>query len=85
MFKYVKGFLNIEKDTLFKTTNVTNPKTRHQHTFMPLTVPCANLDLRKNSFSVRGSRLWNSLPSVVRESNTVNKFKNAYDLYIKRT
>ena len=83
VFKYVKGSLDIEKESLFKTNIVAHPKTRHQHTFMPLNVPRANLDLRKNFFSIRGAKLWNSLPSAVREANSVNKFKNAYDAYMK--
>ena len=83
VFKYVKGSLDIEKESLFKTNIVAQPKTRHQHTFMPLNVPRANLDLRKNFFSIRGAKLWNSLPSAVREADSVNKFKNAYDAYMK--
>ena len=85
VFKYVRGFLDVEKETLFKTNNTEHPKTRHQHTFMPLAVPRANLDLRKNFFTVRGAKLWNSLPSVLRESKTINKFKNVYDTYMERT
>ena len=83
VFKYVKGFVDVKKENIFKTNTVANPKTRHQHTFMPLTVPRAKLDLRKNFFSIRGAKLWNSLPSAVREVNSVNKFKNAYDAYLK--
>ena len=85
VFKYVRGFLDVEKETLFKTSSAENPKTRHQHTFMPLTVPRANLDLRKNFFTVRGAKLWNSLPSALRESKTINKFKNTYDIFMERT
>ena len=81
VFKYVRGFLDVEKETLFKINSTEYPKTRHQHTFMPLTVPRANLDLRKNFFTIRGAKLWNSLPSALRESKTINKFKNVYDLY----
>ena len=85
VFKYVRGFLDVEKETLFKTNNTEHPKTRHQHTFMPLAVPRANLDLRKNFFTVRGAKLWNSLPSVLRKSKTINKFKNVYDTYMEHT
>ena len=85
VYKYLRGFLDVDKETLFKINHSAQPKTRHQNSFMPLTVPRAKLDLRKNFFSVRGAKLWNSLPSVVRESRNVNKFKNTYDLYMKRT
>ena len=85
VFKYLKGFLDIDKATLFMPNNPDQKKTRHQQSHLPLKVPRANLDLRKHFFSVRGARLWNSLPSEVRESNTVNRFKNTYDRYMKRT
>ena len=81
-FKYLKGFLDIPRDTLFTLDHQTQPKTRHQHSFMPLVVPGARIDLRKNFFSVRSAKLWNSLPSSVREANTVNRFKNAYDTFM---
>ena len=82
-YKYLRGFLDVDKHTLFEISNPVQPKTRHQNSFMPLVVPRAKLDLRKNFFTVRSARLWNSLPSVVRESKTVNKFKNTYDQYMK--
>ena len=81
VFKYLRGFLNVNKDTLFTMNISKEPKTRHQNSFMPLSVPRANLDLRKNFFSVRGATLWNSLPSELRECPSVNSFKNAYDRY----
>ena len=48
---------------------------------MPLTIPRARLDIRKYFFSVRAANTWNDLPSSIRESNSVNIFKNAYDNY----
>ena len=84
-FKYLRGFLDVDKDTLFQTNNHVQPKTRHQHSFMPLIVPRAKLDLRKNFFPIRGAKVWNNLPSAMRESKSVNKFKNALDLYMQRT
>ena len=80
--KYLRGFLDVDKSTLFTLNKSSQPKTRHQHSFMPLHIPRARLDLRKNFFTVRGAKIWNSLPSSVRESNTVNKFKNSYDAYV---
>ena len=84
-FKYLKGFLDIPKETLFKVDHQAQPKTRHQHSYMPLVVPRAKTNLRKNFFSIRAAKLWNSLPSAVRESTTVNRFKNAYDALMKCT
>ena len=78
-FKYLRGFLDINAETLFTPNKVVIPKTRHQQSFMPLAIPRARLDIRKNFFSVRAAQLWNSLPSSLRESKSVNAFKNAYD------
>ena len=84
VFKYLRGFLDIDKETLFHSNAPLQPKTRHQCSFMPVTVPRASLDLRKNFFSIRGARLWNSLPSELRKCQTVNQFKNTYDSYMQR-
>ena len=84
VFKYLRGFLDVDKESLFTINNSDQPKTRQQHSFMPLSIPRANLDLRKHFFSLRAARIWNSLPSDIRESNTVNIFKNSYDRYMKR-
>ena len=84
MYKYLKGFLDVESNTLFTVDNPIQAKTRHQRSHMPLVVPHANTDLRKHSFSIRSIKLWNSLPSTVRESTTINRFKNAYDALMKR-
>ena len=82
VFKYLRGFIDVDKETLFTTNAPALPKTRHQNTFMPLIVPRANLDLRQNFFSLRGAKLWNGLPSAIRECKTVNSFKNAYDRHM---
>ena len=83
VYKYLKGFLDVDKDSLFALANMEQPKTRLQQTHMPLKIPRAKLDLRLNSFPVRGAKLWNSLPSAIRESSSVNTFKNAYDKHMK--
>ena len=85
VFKCLNGFWDVEKETLFTLNQSCDPKTRHQKSYMPLTVPRAKLDLRKNSFPVRGSVLWNSLPNSVRESVSINAFKNAYDKHVGQT
>ena len=82
VFKYGEGFLEINKETIFKTNTAIQPKTRHQRSFLPLKVPRANLDLRKNFFSIRGAKLWSNLPSAMSETSSVNRFKNMYDAYM---
>ena len=39
--------------------------------------------LKKNSFSVRVINPWNSLPDYIKESKTLNIFKNSYDDHVK--
>ena len=50
-----------------------------RYTADPLTikVPRARLDIRKNSFTVRGAEMWNKLPFEVRSLESLLRFKNA--------
>jgi hypothetical protein len=41
----------------------------------------AKLDLRKHSFTVRTSQIWNSLPDHVVNAKTLNTFKNRLDTW----
>ena len=83
VYKCLRGFWGIESGTLFKPSNPEKQITRQQHSFMPLAIRRTRLDLRKNSFCVRGAKSWNALPSHVRDSVSVNAFKNAYDEHFK--
>ena len=85
VFKYLNRFWDVDKDALFSLCDANRPATRLQKSFMPLNVPKANLDLRKNFFTVRSAKHWNSLPSHIRKSSSVNAFKNAYDAHIQRS
>ena len=42
----------------------------------------ASLDVRRQSFTVRVVRPWNSLPLKVRQCGTIDSFKNAYDAHL---
>ena len=79
VYKYLRKFWDVDTNSLFSPRNGNQPATRLQKSFMPLKEPKAKLDLWKYFFSVRGAKLWNSLPSTVRKSSPVNAFKNAYD------
>ena len=83
VFKCLNGSWDIKKNSLLTLNNSNQPRTRHQNSHMPLVVPHARLEMRKNSFAVRGSELWNSLPSNIRQSSSTNAFKNAYDLHMR--
>ena len=78
-YKYLRKVWNTDPSTLYSLANPERPLTRQQQSFMPLTVPRARLELRRNFFSVRSAKLWNNLPSEIREASSVNIFKNMYD------
>ena len=39
----------------------------------------ARLESRKNSYRLRVAKEWNKIPEWVKEKDSVNTFKNAYD------
>ena len=41
------------------------------------------LEIRKNFFNVRVTKVWNSLPTNVKNASNVNAFKNRIDTYMK--
>ena len=52
-YKYLRQIWNVDSSNLFNIAHSDRPITRQQHSFMPLTVPRARLELRKNFFSVK--------------------------------
>ena len=58
--------------------------TRHSSGVGCLMKPRYNLDIRKNFFTVRAVDPWNSLPTTVKTSPTINKFKEGYDDYYRK-
>ena len=79
MYKYLHCYWDIDYSTLFTIDNPQRRITRQQQSYMPVRVPRARLDIRKNFFCVRGPEIWNSLSSEIRQSTSLNAFKNAYD------
>ena len=49
-----------------------------------LEVERANLELRRNFFTIRAAREWNKLPEEMKKLKTVNSFKGAYDAWKQR-
>ena len=43
----------------------------------------ARLDIRGNFFTVRVVKQWNDLPENIKNSRSVNAFKNAYDAWTR--
>ena len=92
-FKVLNGFSRVNKDEWFKivpdearptrrTASVTDVGVEERRKNV-LEQEGARLEVRRNFFNVRVPKEWNSLPDKVKESPTVNSFKNSYDRWIK--
>ena len=87
-FKTLKGFNKIDGRNWFeisgpdaratrRTTSVSEEgETRREGSLYRQNF---KLEVRKNFFTVRVVAIWNALPDWVREQQTINSFKNAYD------
>ena len=79
-FKMLKGFTRVNHEIWFSImSRAEGAQTRLSSDPLVLNSQLARLDLRKNFYSVRVPQIWNSLPLSVRQSTSVNQFKNAYD------
>ncbi|KAK3107174.1 hypothetical protein FSP39_008524 [Pinctada imbricata] len=67
------NFIMLRKDHTERETNRGNTK--------KLLVQRPRLNIRKYSFSVRVTHLWNSLPESVVSAKTLNTFKNRLDKF----
>ena len=95
-FKTLSGKNNVEKEGWFRiasndenqsrTRSNTNViEGREQTRSSVLIRERARTDLRNNSFRLRVGRSWNDLPDSVRNVNSTNAFKNAYDSWLRKT
>ena len=87
-FKTIKGFNNVEKEKWFtfesedarptRSNTVITEEGEKRRQFV-MKGETARLETRKNFYSVRISKEWNEIPDWVKEKQSVNAFKNAYD------
>ena len=80
VFKILKGFSKVNYNKWF--TLSVNSRTRGHS--LKLAKSRSRLDIRKNFFSQRVVNEWNSLPCEVVEAESVNAFKNRYDIYVSK-
>ena len=84
-FKMLNGFSHVDYHIWFRLIDRTvGPETRLSSDPCALELQPSRLDLRKNFFSVRVPPIWNALPLAVRQSRSVNQFKNQYDMFKKQ-
>jgi hypothetical protein len=80
VFKILKGFDKVNYKHFFQLAE--NSKTRGNK--YKLSKSRSRLDIRKHFFSQRVVNEWNKLPNSVVEADSVNSFKNKYDIYVSR-
>ena len=81
-YKMLKGLSQVDHSTWFNIMACTSgPQTRLSSDPLALETQPARLDLRKNFFSVRVPPAWNALPLAIRQSSSLNQFKNQYDQF----
>ena len=87
-YKTLKGVNNVTKEDWFdvvteaarptrSNTEVTEEGERRRENV--LKIEKARLEIRKNWFNARAAREWNEIPENVRNANSKNAFKTAYD------
>ena len=85
-WKILHNIEDVDKSTWFTmAADGAAHRTRLAGHALNIVKPRYNLELRKNFFSVRVCDAWNSLPYRIRESKTINSFKNLYDEWIEET
>ena len=83
-WKILHGYDNVREATWFTRLNSTAVRdTRASSSPYTLVQNRANTELRRNTFSYRVVRGWNSLPINVQSSSTVNAFKSSYDVWFQ--
>ena len=95
-FKTINGFNNVDKSSWFEvadpalirlntrsTSAITNDGEEVNRTNIHR--ERARTELRNQSYRFRATRAWSLLPDAVRNSKSVNGFKNSYDAWKLKT
>ena len=91
IFKTMRGINKVERSDWFEMVGNEARSTRATTTIQDdgerrrewmIKVERANLETRRNFFTIRAAKEWNDLPDEIKESSTVNSFKSKYDRWI---
>jgi hypothetical protein len=83
-FKILRGYGNIDENRFFeRMDDRQNNRTRLAAGTDNLKLPRVRTDVKKNAFSVRVIRSWNSLPDTIKSSGSVLAFKNGIKSFIE--
>ncbi len=77
-FEILKGFTNVDANRLF----LINDSSRTRSNWVKLRCKQLHLDCTKFFFTKDVVREWNKLPPSVVQCNTINSFKNKFDLHL---
>ena len=81
-FKYLNGYNDVDPNRLFAFVRDRHDKDTRAHANNCLVAEKTRLDIRKYFFTNRVTSIWNDLPTEVKEAESVNAFKNVYDMYV---
>ena len=94
-FKTLNGFNKVKKELWFnvakenaratRSTSKVSENGEEERRTNVLLVEGTRLEVRRNFFTVRVVKQWNSIPETVRNQTSVNGFKNAYDRWRANT
>ena len=82
-WKILTGKENVNPASWFQMANEGEQITRQaSHPLNIYRPQWARLDMRTNFYSARVCQKWNSLPNYIKDSKTIETFKNSYDNYM---
>ena len=82
-WRATSGNLNVDSKRWFTPCdNTYSIVTRHSSSIGNVVKPRFKNDIRKNFFTVRAVDNWNSLPTAIKHSKDVDKFKETYDSFV---
>ena len=79
VYKLMNDKSGLDRDEYFNFVQERHNKETRSYCDNLLVPEKCHINLRKNYFSCRVVNAWNALPIEVRESVSVNNFKNNYD------
>jgi ribonuclease P/MRP protein subunit RPP40 len=80
-YKIVKGRDMVKSETLFQSVTATGRATRSADDPLNVRPQACRLDTRRHFFSQRVMESWNSIPSSLKQAETVRALKNGYRNY----
>ena len=80
-FKILQGMDHVNYETWFHFESEVNFYSSRSVAESKLAVPRVQTESRRNFYSVRSCRLWNSIPVAVRQNVSVHYFKINYNLF----